>query len=82
MKIRAFLVNNTPERLVFKNKIRQGIITKAQKQSLITPQELGAEQCESVVSCEPSEGVIGSYDQMPILFKMKTSFDGTPQIID
>ena len=37
MKISAFLVNNTPERLVFKNKIRQGIISKAQKQSLITP---------------------------------------------
>lgn len=36
--------------------------------SLQTPQEVGKELTEKIMSSEPSEGIIDSYSQIPITF--------------
>ncbi|EWS70940.1 flagellar associated protein, putative (macronuclear) [Tetrahymena thermophila SB210] len=69
-KIHGFLVNNTPKKYKYKVNFRFGLLYSAEDiASLQTPNEVGREQTEKIMSIEPSEGVIDSYSQLPIVFK-------------
>lgn len=74
---RCFLINNSPHPQPFCTKIRSGSISDNQNQhSLITPYELGQEQSQSLIRCEPMEGIVGVYSQVEIVFKCETKISG------
>jgi hypothetical protein len=79
-KFQTFLVNNTPKKTHFKNKIRIGSASSMQDSkninSLQTPKELGEEQTLKIVSCIPESGYIDSYSQIPITFKCEPKITG------
>jgi len=72
-EIKAYLVNNTPQKLPFKIKFLSGKQTADEEiPNLQTPNELGIEQLERVMNCYPSEGFVDSYSQIPLRFTCKS----------
>jgi len=65
-EIKTFLVNNTPKSFHFKSKFRIGFQREGGLDSYQTPNEVGYEQTEKIVSCSPEEGMIESYSQVSI----------------
>lgn len=63
-EIRTFLVNNTPKSFNFNTKFRIGFQKEGGLDNLQTPNEVGYEQTEKIVSCCPENGVIDSYSQV------------------
>ncbi len=63
-EIKTFLVNNTPKSFNFKANFRLGFQKEGNLDNFQTPNEVGYEQTEKIVSCFPEEGVIESYSQV------------------
>lgn len=62
-EIETILVNNTPKKYKFEVKLKMGVqaANKGNNINLQTPDELGYEQTEKIMSCYPEKGVIESY---------------------
>ena len=68
-EIEAYLVNNSPQRFNFKAKFVSGIQSNNNDmQSLQTPNELGQEQVQRVMTCIPEDGIVDSYSQVKRIF--------------
>ena len=64
-EIEAFLVNNSPQKFNFRAKFLTGIQTTGEEiPNLQTPNELGQEQIQRIMTCSPAEGIIDSYAQV------------------
>ncbi|EGR30900.1 hypothetical protein IMG5_121460 [Ichthyophthirius multifiliis] len=73
-KIEGFLVNNTPNKFNFKSLFRFGLLFSADDiTSFQTPNEVGKEQTEKIMSVSPSEGVIESYSKIKLIFTCKSN---------
>ncbi len=70
-EISTFLINNTPKPFKFKAKFRIGLQKDGKLDNLQTPNEVGYEQTEKIVTCTPDEGIIQAYAQVK---KKKKSF--------
>ena len=58
-------MNNSPQKFNFKAKFLTGIQTTGEEiPNLQTPNELGLEQIQRIMTCTPSEGIIDSYAQV------------------
>lgn len=64
MELSTFLVNNTPKPFKFKAKFRIGLQRDGKLDNLQTPNEVGYEQTEKIVTCTPDEGIIQAYSQV------------------
>lgn len=67
-EVRTFLVNNTPKAFAFKAKFRIGFQREGGIDNNQTPNEVGYEQTEKIVSCVPEDGNIESYSQVCSFF--------------
>lgn len=68
-ELRGFLVNNSPKPFKFKVSFIHGLHNNYdEKNNLKTPAEEGQQQTQRVMTISPSEGVIDSYCQIPIMF--------------
>lgn len=64
-EIEGYLVNNSPQKFNFRTKFLTGMqSTTGDMFSIQTPFELGQEQIQRIMTCNPAEGVIDSYSQV------------------
>jgi hypothetical protein len=62
--IKAFVVNNSPKRMVFKTVFRKGFLVSPEEfVNVQTPSEIGSEQSERVMFMEPEFSTIEPFQE-------------------
>lgn len=68
-EIKGYLVNNSPKPFKFRVNFVSGLHSNYdEKNNLMTPMQVGLQQTQRVMSITPSQGIIDTYSQMPIVF--------------
>ena len=71
--VRAFVVNNSPKKMVFKTVFRKGYLVSPEEFiNVQTPNEIGSEQSERVMFMEPENAVIEPFQELQVKFYCRT----------
>ena len=74
--IKAFVVNNSPKRMVYKTVFRKGYLVSPEEfLNVQAPNEIGAEQSERVMFMEPEHAVIEPFQELEIQLLCRTKVD-------
>jgi hypothetical protein len=80
-EIEGFLVNNSPKKLKFRTTFRLGFKVSQEEFTFVqSPSELGHEQNERIMHCEPASGEVPSFSQIPMKFICKSKITYKEQI--
>lgn len=80
-EITAYLINNSPKSVSFKTVIRNGLKISQEEFNLVqSPAELGHEQNEKILFCEPDHGEVKSFSQIKIKLICKSRISYKDQI--
>ena len=80
-EIQGYLVNNSPKKLKFRTNFRLGFKISPEEFTFVqSPSELGHEQTERIMHCEPAAGEVASFSQIPIRFICKSKITYKEQI--